>query len=176
MLFFKKRERNRVENRPSIYPECLNDFFPFLYMSCMDFLLLVLLDLACPPVGPLRDSRVSPLRTLTHFLSSFPSQYGLLAPTRPITDYNAHPAMTVVTSTAATEMMVEYIESSGPSVAALDTRSPPVLVAEIVADTDPIVALGTTPELSSFMLSAYVDKAANPTEAGLYRNTEYTFF
>lgn len=51
MLFFKKRERNRVENRPSIYPECLNDFFPFLYMSCMDFLLLVLLDLACPPVG-----------------------------------------------------------------------------------------------------------------------------
>lgn len=39
----------------------------------------------------------------------------------------------------------------------------------------PIVALGIS-ALAPFMASAVCDRAANPTEGGLNRNTEYTFF
>lgn len=39
----------------------------------------------------------------------------------------------------------------------------------------PSVALGII-ALRPFIASAVWDRAANPTEGGLYRNTEYTFF
>lgn len=41
--------------------------------------------------------------------------------------------------------------------------------------TDPIVAVGGGP-FTPFMPSAVPESVANPTEGGLYLNTEYTFF
>lgn len=40
----------------------------------------------------------------------------------------------------------------------------------------PSVAVGILASLTPSIASAVADRAANPTEGGLYRNTEYTFF
>ncbi|THH11873.1 hypothetical protein EW146_g7900 [Bondarzewia mesenterica] len=54
---------------------------------------------------------------------------------------------------------------------ALDARPEPVTL----ADTEPIVGEGTLPDVS-LKLTAVSDRVANPTDGGLARNTEYTFF
>lgn len=51
--------------------------------------------------------------------------------------------------------------------------APPVFVTD--AGSVPIVAEGTAP-LTPFSAIASSDNAAKPIDAGLYRNTEYTFF
>jgi hypothetical protein len=53
-------------------------------------------------------------------------------------------------------------------------RFDPVLVAE-TATTEPIVGEGTTP-FTSFCDVAVDERVANPTDGGLNRKTEYTFF
>lgn len=62
------------------------------------------------------------------------------------------------------------------NIAAAEVR---VIVEAALAVTEatlaPSVALGIT-ALTPFIASAVCDKAANPTEGGSYRNTEYTFF
>lgn len=50
----------------------------------------------------------------------------------------------------------------------------PALVAKTIVA--PSVAVGITASLIPFIASAASDRAANPTEGGSYRNTEYTFF
>jgi hypothetical protein len=49
-------------------------------------------------------------------------------------------------------------------------------VADTDAGLDPIVALGTAVSLSPFIEMARLESSANPTDAGEYRKTEYTFF
>lgn len=49
------------------------------------------------------------------------------------------------------------------------------LVAVTCAATDPSVAVGTVPPISE-KASAASESAAKPTEGGLNRKTEYTFF
>jgi len=53
--------------------------------------------------------------------------------------------------------------------------TPPPLPAVALAETEPMVCVGAE-ALIPFIPSAVLESAAKPTEAGLYRKTEYTFF
>ena len=73
---------------------------------------------------------------------------------------------------------IPHATTNGWNVTSIDQGAPlvalPVVAVTLVA-TEPIVAVGGGP-FTPFILSAAVDSDANPTDAGLYRNTEYTFF
>lgn len=72
-------------------------------------------------------------------------------------------------------MVMRPEEREYGEVAKFDERFPAVPVADTAAATEPIVALGAGP-LASFIAVAELESWANPTDGGLNRNTEYTFF
>lgn len=79
------------------------------------------------------------------------------------------------TSAAAHSAYAETPTLGGAPFALLDLSVPEFAVDPVtVADTAPTVADGAAPVLP-FIASASAESVAKPTEAGLERNTEYTF-